>query len=288
MTFIKKNKIYILIFICCITIMLISCLYETNIFYVIKEYLFNSEYKNSYISNSDVPIDFELNLTNIIKFHLSNYKWTYDYMLIWGINIFQLLLPFLATISALIFYNKNKSINAMAINKQKSYKKFIFKESLNISLHIAISVFCAFIVFFIIALIVSKGATDNNITRSFLTDIIGMDNYHKYTGIYYFVDGFIKLFLIPLLYSIIACVISLFVKNAKQVLIVPIISYFLLYLISFGLTPFWNFAFYLNPLLIMVTGDYSNINSFLVLLIPLSTIFLSYLGITWKGNKIEI
>lgn len=288
MTFIKKNKIYILIFICCITIMLISCLYETNIFYVIKEYLFNPEYKNNYISNSDVTIDFELNLINIIKFHLTNYKWTYDYMLIWGINIFQLLLPFIATISALIFYNKNKSINTMVINKQKSYKNFIFKESFRISLHVAISVFCAFIVFFITALIVSKGATDNNITRSFLIDIIGMDNYHRYTGIYYFVDGFIKLFLIPLLYSIIACVISLFLKNSKQVLIVPIIGYFLLYLISFGLTPFWDFAFYLNPLLIMVTGDYSNINSFLVLLIPLSTIFLSYLGIIWKGNKIEI
>ena len=90
--------------------MLISILSETNIFYIAKEYIFNLDYRNDFIKNSDIPFDSKLDLLNILKFELKNFKWSYDYIIIWGTNIFQLLIPIFAAIAALIFYKKNKTI----------------------------------------------------------------------------------------------------------------------------------------------------------------------------------
>ncbi len=288
MNFFKKYKIYIVIFIFSLMIMLISSLYETNIFYMIKEYIFNPEYKANYASNSEVPINFDINLFNIIKFELSQYHWTYDYLVIWGTNLFQLLIPIIAAISALLFYTKNQTINKFAVNKNKNYKKFLLKEATIISFKIAFSIFMAFIVFYISSIILSNGATNSNISRNFLLDILGTDFYYNNTKLYYFIDGFFRLFMIPFIYSIFACSISMYLKNVKQVFLAPIVYYFGLTLISYALTNITNLGIYLSPLLAMVTGAYANINSLCVMIMPLLSIIISLGAILWRGKYVEI
>lgn len=285
---IKTNRLYIIIFLFCLITMLISALYETNIFYIIKEYISNPEYKLNYINNSDEPIDFEVNLLNIIKFTLSQYQWNYDYLVIWGTNVFQLLIPIFASISALLFYNKNQTINKFIINKNKSYKKFLLKESSLVSLKMSISIFGAFIIFYIFSIIVSNGTSNPGISREFLIDLLGIDFYYKYTKLYYLIDGLFRLFLIPFIYSFFACSISLYLKNAKQVFLAPIVYYFGFTLISYALTNITYLGIYLSPLLAMVTGAYTYINSFLVMIMPLLAIIISCGAILWRGKYVEI
>lgn len=284
----NNNKIYIVIFIFCLAIMLISMLSETNIFYIIKEYISSNEYRENYANNADIPIDFDINLMNIIKFNLSNYHWTYDYILIWGTNIFQLLLPVLASISAVLFYTKNQSINKLVINKKRSYKSFIFKEAFICSLKTSISIFLAYIIFYIIAVMISDGALNKSINRSFLSDILGTEFYYKYTQIYYLLDGFIRLFLIPLVYSFFACSMSLFCKNYKQVFLLPIILYFGLVLISLSIRNITKIGMYISPLLVMVPNEYFNINSYCTFIMPLFAILTSICAVVWSGKNVEI
>ena len=123
--------------------MFVSIIYETNLFYIVKQYLFNPEYRNNYL-NSDINFELKLNLVNVIRFELANFQWTYDYMIIWGTNAFQFLLPILCGISALVFFKKNNTINKFAIYKQDNYKKNILKEANFNSLKLAFSLFLSF------------------------------------------------------------------------------------------------------------------------------------------------
>lgn len=287
-TFLKKNRTYIILFIFCLIIMLLSALYETGIFNIIKEYIFNSDYKVNYINNSDCTIDFEINLLNIIKFTLSQYDWNYDYLVIWGTNAFQVLVPIIAAISGLTFYSRNQTINKFAINKNKSYESFLLKESCMISFKISISIFLAFIIYYTFSIAISNCKVNPGISRTFLIDILGYNFYNKYTLTYYLIDGFFRLFLIPFIYSVLACSISLYLKNVKQVFLAPIIYYFGLSLISFGLTNFTSLGIYISPLLAMVTGAYNNINSLCVLIMPLLTIMISLGTFFWRGKYVEI
>ena len=268
--------------------MFLTLLYQTHIFDIVKQFIFDSDYKDNFVINSDVPINFDLNVFNIIKFVLGNYKWTYDYMLIWGTNIFQLAIPIFASICALIFYNRNQTINNFIINKKKTYKSFIVKESLIISLKMAISVFLSFVIFYIFCIVFSKGTTSSGVEREFLLDIIGNDFYYKHTQIYYLLDGIIRMFFIPLIYSMFACSISLFLKSIKHVFLFPIIYYFGLTLFSFIISYVIDFGIYISPLIVMVPGDYTNVNSLCVMIMPMFAILVSISAIFWRDKYVEI
>ena len=268
--------------------MFLMTLYQTHIFYIVKQFIFNSEYRDNFVANSEIPINFDLNVFNIIKFVLGNFKWTYDFMLIWGTNIFQLMIPFFASICALIFYNQNQTINNFIINKKKTYKSFLFKEIFMVSLKMATIVFLAFIIFYIFCIVISKGESSPNIYREFMLDIIGNDFYYKHTQIYYFLDGAIRMFLIPFIYSMFACSISLFFKSIRNVFLFPIVYYFGLTLFSFVISYIIDFGIYISPLIVMAHGDYANINSFCIMIMPLLAVLVSILAIFWRGKYVEI
>lgn len=286
--YIKKYKIFIIIFIFSLLLMFLMTLYQTHVFYIVKQFIFNSEYRDNFVANSDIPINFDLNLFNIIKFVLGNFQWTYDYMLIWGTNIFQLLIPIFASICALIFYNQNQTINNFIINKKKTYKSFLFKESFILSLKMATSIFLAFIIFYIFCIVFSKGVSSPNIFREFLLDIIGNDFYYKHTKMYYLLDGMIRMFLVPLIYSMFACSISLFLKSYKHVFLFPIVYYFGLTLFSFAISYIVDFGIYISPLIVMVHGDYANINSLYIMIMPLFAVLVSISLIFWRSKYVEI
>lgn len=267
--------------------MFVSIIYETNLFYIVKQYLFNPTYRDNYL-NSDINFESELNLFNVIKFELLNFDWTYDYMIIWGTNAFQFVLPILCGISALVFFKKNNTINKFIIYKQKNYKKIILKEINKKSLKLSFSLFLSFIIFCVISYIISNGNTNIYISRNFLLDLLPNNFYNNYTFIYYLLDGFVRLFFASYIYSFFACAISLNCIDSKKAFFTPIIYYFGLAMISMVLSRIFQPFIYLSPLLIMVTGYYSNINSILVFIVPIFTILFSLLIVYYKGRNIEI
>ena len=145
---IKQNKIYIIIFFICFMIMILSALNETNIFNIVGNFIFNSDYRENFtLAESTIKTD--INLFQVIKQVLSNYSWKFDYILIFGTNFFQILLPFIVSIIGVSFYNEYNTIYNFSIHKQKSYSKFIKNNIIKKSLKMSATMFLAFLMFYV-------------------------------------------------------------------------------------------------------------------------------------------
>ena len=149
--------------------------------------------------------------------------------------------------------------------------------------------FISFILFYIFAFLISKGETNIDITRCLFLDIFGESFYSNYTWFYYLLDGLVRFFIMPFIYSLFACIISLEAKSFKQAFVIPIGYYFCLSFISIILEQiFGNIALYFNPTMIMASGDYHSINTILAFAIHLLPIIICFIIVRKKGNKIEI
>lgn len=286
--FIKKNKVYIFVSIICLLIMLFFALNETNVFHIIKEYIFNPDYRDNYsLAESNVKIN--MSLMQVIKSVLTNYKWEYDYMLIWGTNVFQTLLPFLIAISGINFYKKYQTIWKSSLYRNNNHAKFLFKEIFKESLKLSLSILCSYFIFYILCIFISKGMTNPSITRTLFIDIIGEKFYYNYTYLYYLLDGVTKFFITPMIYSFFVCSISLKFKNLKQVCLIPVILYFGLSLFSTILYYIiGDYAIYFSPATIIVSGAYDTVNTLLIFMFDFILIFISIVFIRRNVKSVEI
>jgi hypothetical protein len=268
--------------------MILLAINETNVFAIIKNFVLDEKFrKNFSLAESNVYID--LNLFQVIHRVLSAYTWNFDYSIIWGTNFFQLLIPCLAAIAGLLFYNDLNSIYKFSIYRTKNYKSFIIKEIFNKSIKLATSVFFAYLVFYIITFIVTGGSLNPTITRELLLDILGKDFYYSYTYLYYLLDGIVRFLIIPFIYSFFSCSISLIVKNQKQVLFAPNFYYFGLTLFAVFLGYLvGNSSIYFSPTTIMISGQYYNVNTLLLSLINLLPLLISFIILKRKFNNVEI
>ena len=121
----RGNKVYWVIFGLCLIIMILAMLNETNIFYIVKKFIFSPEYRENFtLAESDVKTN--ISLFVVIKQVMTNYRWQFDYLLIFGTNFFQILLPCIVSISGILFYKKFHSIyqyTIYRITKNIFYRK---------------------------------------------------------------------------------------------------------------------------------------------------------------------
>ena len=259
----KKYKLYITILFSCLLIMILFTINETNIIYILKNFLSNVEYRENF-ALAESTIKENLNVFEVIQLVFSEYKWTYDYMTIWGTNIFQVLIPCLSAITGLLFFNKMHTIYKIALyrSQEKNTFKFFTKEAKKDSRKMAFSIFLSYLTFSFICLFISKGARNLSISRELFLDLLGDRFYYNHTYIYYLLEGFIRFYIVPFIYSMFSCALSLMYNNKKQVFFAPIVYYFGLTLFSLALQYIiGNFAIYINPTTIMVSGSYENINT---------------------------
>lgn len=281
------NK-YFLLFLFCIIIMLICSLYETNIFYIVRRFLFDSEYRANF-SLAESTIKTNINVFQVIKQVITNYDGKFDYLLIFGTNLFQILLPCVVSIFGVLFYYKYSSIDQFAIYKTKNYDKYIRKQITHEALKTASTIFFSFIFFYIILFIITKGELSNYMGRTLFIDLLGNSFYNNNTYLYYILDGAIRMFLIPFVYTFFACSLAIILKTQKQVFLVSNIYYYGLSAIGFGLYYLiGDIALYFNPSVIMASGSYNNINTMLLICTNVIPLILGILIIRGKSKNVEI
>ena len=270
--------------------MILFAINETNIFYILKQFIFNSEYRNNF-TLAESNIKENISIIEVVKRTFLEFDWAYDYMLIWGTNIFQVLIPCLSAISGLLFFNKLETIYKISFHrsKEKNIFKFLSKEASNDSLKLASSIFIAFFIFSIICLIISNCITNVNEPRELFLDILGDNFYFNHTYLYYLLEGFVKFFVIPYIYSMLSCSLSLISKNKKQAFFSTLIYYFGLTMFSLALQLIiGNIAIYINPTTIMVSGSYEYINTIVLLLFTTVPLIISYIIMYRKSINVEI
>lgn len=280
----KEAKRYMLLFLVCFLVMVICTLYETNIFYILKNFIFNAEYRENF-TLAESNIKENINILQVINQVISNYDWRFDYSIIFGTNFFQLILPCIVSISGLIFYNKYHSIFKFSIHKHKSYDKYIKNEIKTESLRTSLSIFGSFLLFYAFILLITKGSLSTySVDRTLFIDLFGNSFYYKIPHLYYILDGLVRFFLVPFIYTYFSCTVAILAKSQKQAFFSSNIYYYGLSVIGFGLYYIvGNAALYINPSVIMASGSYSNINTILLLLFNSIPLFISELIL--KGKK---
>lgn len=234
------NK-YALIIIIIWLILFFCLLFEINIFDVTYNFVINKEYQNEIIKlyNNNLFISYFVLIANLIK------NSNFDYLIIWCTNIFQLLIPFYTIIS--LFY----------IKKTEKIKDIVIK-----SLKFSLCIFTSFILFYIFILLITKGETTNYIDRELFLDLLGKQFYQHHIYIYYLIDGIIKFFIVPFMYIFNANLIKITICN------IDIYCFFIIYfycgvslLALFLENLVSNLFMYVNPMIFMASGSYTNIST---------------------------
>jgi len=257
-------------------------------YYIVGNYIFDKNYRENF-GLADGPTRLNYNLFQLIKYIFTGQIWLFDYILIFGTGLFQVILPGIVSIAGLNFYGKLHTINKTTAYRKKNYANYIANDILLESLKISISVFSAYIAYYLFALYLSGGQLSDYAGRELFLDILGDDFYTKYPYFYYLLDGFVRFFMIPFIYSLYACAISLFANGKKQVFLASNAYYYGLTVVAFGLYMLiGNNAIYLNPTVIMASGAYLDINTILLMSLHMIPIIISYFMIKRHVNHVEL
>lgn len=288
---IRENKKYVFMFLICIILMIYGALYDINITEIIKRALFEPGYIDFYFANTDIPIapGTAHTLINIVINSIKHSPLAFDSLIIFGTRIFQLILPLFAAVSGIEFYKYFNTVYRFKINHERYYRKFIFKKITVNATKLALSIFIAYCLYFITIYIVSDFSFNSKATRDFLLDIIGADFYHDHTVLYYFLEGMIRFFFMPFIYSYFAQASVLYFHNLKQIIATPIIYYYSLATIGYGLNIFDHpISIYINPSVIMASGTYSDINSVILILFSILPLIFAIFLIIRRTKDVEI
>lgn len=266
--------------------MMICALNECNIFYIVSSFIFNESYRENFtLSYSRVKWD--ISLFEVIKRTLTEYRWKFDYLIVFGTNLFQIFLPCLAAAAGLIFYGHFRSIDKMKWFRVKSYKQSLLKEISDYSLKMAGALFLAYMLFFLFLLIVARGNMYGDMGRTLLLDILGNSFYARHTYLYYVLDGLVRFFLMPYIYAFLSCTIAVQARSQKQVFLLSNLYYYGLSIVGFSLYySLGEYALYLNPSVIMASGSYNDVNTLLLVLLNIVPLVFSllYLLLRQKGD----
>ncbi|MGL5979211.1 MAG: hypothetical protein ACRCZJ_09485 [Erysipelotrichaceae bacterium] len=287
----KRNYKYIALFMICLLIMLHGVLDEKNIFWILKESMFNPEYRLNFFGNNETTVGMVIEPTviNIMKSVLSNVQFTFDVTVIFGTLWFQIIIPLFATISGISFYQIYHSNFKLNIIRKMNYRKSVKREILHHSFTLASVVFAAYFVFICFSYVVSTPQALGSSERSLFSDLFGNSLFLNYTFFYFILEGFVRFFLIPFAYATLAQSIALFDTSLKEVIAAPILYYYGLSAVGFALSMVVpQLAIYVNPSAIMASGSYDQFNTILLILINLLPFFIGMFLIHWKTKYVEL
>lgn len=276
----NMKKTILIVYLLCLLIMILSALNQTNVFEMTKRYFFEPGYKEnfdleeSHIKREKDDMNRPVTLIEVISSALDG-DWRFDYMIIFGTNYFQLLLPCITSLAGVFIFIRNKTIYNYSIYRNKIYKNYLKSEILRNSLLFSITIFLSYITFFVLIFYITKGKNTDYLTRTLFIDIIGNSFYYNHTHLYYFLDGCIRFLLIPFVYSFFSSTVALLCQSMKKMLFMSNIYYYGMCAIGFVFYfLFGDIALYINPSVIMASGSYSYINTLLLLLFSMVPIVI--------------
>lgn len=279
----KENRVYIITAILCLLLMLVIVIADTNIFYIVGNFITNAEYRENYgLAESTIKKDY--NILQVIEEVFGKYLWEFDVMMIFGLNFIQILFPCLIVIAGFKFYKKYTTIFKFAMYRYKNYKSFIIKNINKEALKISFSLFSAFLSFFVFSMIVSKGNC-MGASRTLFVDILGKSYVTNHMYTYYLLDGVVRFFLMPYVYAFFSCCVAIIAQNIKQVIFAPIIYYLGLSSVGYASQIALGKKFlYLTPSTIMSSGAYDGFNSSILILTSSIPLFIG-IFILWRKFK---
>lgn len=206
----------------------------------------------------------------LYRLNLGIYVRTIEGLFVHGSALFQVILPVLAAASGTVLHKKINTICKFQYTKTKSYRVFSFKEAGWNALKIACSFYAAFLCFALINYlvytrsdIVAEGAP-----RPLLSDIIGGEIFLNNPFLYFILEGGIRFFYMPFVYSFFANSIAFASHKGWSAFLIPNLYYLGLALMYYLVVVLFRtpLALYISPSTIMASGDFIGFSTLLILL----------------------
>ena len=287
----KRNWKFFALFIICLMIMLYGMLGDKNFFWILKESIFNPEYRANFFLNNETTVGMVIEPTvfNIMKTVISNMHFTFDASVIFGTMWFQIIIPLFATISGIEFYQIYNSNLKLKIIRKESYRQTVLKEILFNSLKLGGIIFIAYLIFISFVYLISTPGSLGSSERTLFSDLIGNNLYLNHTFIYFIMEGIVRFFMIPFAYATLSQSFSLLNKSLKEVIAAPILYYYGLSALGFALAMVLpQLAIYINPSVIMASGSYDQFNSIVLIFINMLPLLIGLGIIHWRTKNVEI
>ena len=291
----KENKKYLLIFLFCFLLMVLMTLREINFFEVITNYIFKPEYRNSWWLTTDKPEianSVSHGFFGFIQYIFKSSFFVFDSSLIAATSLFQIIIPLISVFGGITFFRNYNSIYKFSLNKNKKFRTTVYGKIMKNAFKLAISVFLAYLLIFFFLhsnINILTNATSEAESREFLLDLLSDDFYISNIKQYFLLEGFIRFFYIPLIYTMLVQAAVLIFTNFRDVFLVNIVYYYGLSTVGYALDLFIpSIAFYFNPSVIMASGSYADINSIALLGINSIPLLLSIVMIEWRCRYVEI
>lgn len=283
-----KYWVYLLIFVLVLGTMLYTSLYN-NVIRLVFRYLTNESVRFNYCSLSDIADCHVENVFDLIGHLFKNGLWQFDVQIIFGTRIFQIIIPFFSIVEGIRIYRQSQNIFKFQLYRNKNYKNFMILNILKNSFMNAFAIFCAYLVFYVLMLALTKGSLNTSVIQYFLTEILGEDFYLMHPYLYYLYDGFARFFVIPFIYAFFAQSMALSARSEKQVFVAPLLYFFGLSVIGASIYMINDMiGVYFSPLAIMTSDAYSGVNSYLLIFSNLVPVFIGFMIIQRKSNHVEI
>ena len=243
---------------------------------VILHSIFDKNYLREFFVNIGNPayMNKEPTFSHLIGYIFRSHCY-FDELMAFGPRIFQIIIPIFAVIPAIDFYKYYHSIFHFSLLRKKQGNRLILIEITKNSLKLGISIFIGYVLFMILAYSMSDmNYNSQDIARTFLLDIFGDKIIIDHKVIYYLIEGSIRFFMIPFVYSFFAQSSVLHFNNLKEVMGAPILYYYFFTFIGYALSIFNNDIYvYLSPAVIMSNGTFRNMNSYLLILMNILPMF---------------
>lgn len=290
---------YILITICTFLFMTLNFLYNRGLFETLNRCLFEDGFKENYFLNMEEPLglnDMKPSYFNIIHHVLFYNPIQFDSNVIFSTTWFQIVIVFYGCLAGIEFHKYWTTISKMEIHRNKSFQNYTFRKALQISLKVSISVFISYFLFLTFMKLISSDEIGNGSNgRSLFSDMIGNSLYQNNTYLYFLLEGCVRFFLIPFVYSMFSCLAVVMNRSIRIVIGFPLIYYFGFAIIGVGLYMLGSFftvllkiGCYVNPTIIMVNGDYNELSTPLLIILSMIPLYISIVGILIECKDAEI
>ena len=298
----KRNWKYILILLICLIIMIVNFFSNTNMSWILKEAIFNPEYRVEWFANPEYQANYvringsmagfdemSKSVFTIFKDVIYNAQFSFDVSVIFSTIWFQIIIPLFTVVSGIEFYKSFHSIFQLRLHNKKRYRETIIKEIMLNALKLAGAIFVAYFIFLIFAYFAENSGKLGADGRSLFSDLLGNEFYINHTFIYFVLEGLVRFFIVPFVYATLSQSVVLLGKDLKEVIAAPILYYYGLSAVGFALyllVP--SIAIYLNPSLIMASGSYEGYNSLLMIAINSLPLVIAFIIIFVRTRHVEV
>ena len=291
----KLNRKYLAIFGICLLVIVVSMDLNYGFIRSFFECVFDRDriLKFLYEYGTIPTMDVDYNLFEIYMKYNDVFYYGYESLIIWSTQLFQILLPIIAAISSFWIFKEWNSIDVFAFGRKNDYARFVSRKVVVSSLKVALAFYAAYVLLLIFTELIADKDT-LQLARYILTDIFSEDLYYDHIFIYFLLEGGIRFFLMPFVYSFLANALALVVNKPWQAFLIANFYFFALTLIGSVILhldgiggEMAKIAIYFIPSLLLGSGDYYGFSTILMVLINCIPLLLGILIIFKKIRSYE-